>query len=61
MEKRTGRLLSIANVVERLANSGRSQEAQETHRLYQRVRAARNEAEEDKLANQFFGNVWSLT
>jgi uncharacterized iron-regulated membrane protein len=55
MEKRTGRLLSFANVVEKLANSRRSQEAQEAHQLYQRVRAARNEAEEDKLANQFSG------
>lgn len=53
MERRAGRLISIGNVVEKLFNSGRSREAQEAYRLYQRVRAARNKAEEDKLANQF--------
>jgi hypothetical protein len=54
MERRSGRLISIANVVEKLFNSGRSEEAQEAYRLYQRVRAAKNEAEEGKLANQFW-------
>jgi hypothetical protein len=53
MERRAGRLISISYVVEKLFNSGRSREAQEAYRLYQRVRAARNKAEENKLANQF--------
>jgi hypothetical protein len=53
MERRAGRLISISYVVEKLFNSGRSREAQEAYQLYQRVRAARNKADEDKLANQF--------
>jgi hypothetical protein len=53
METRHGRLLSISYVVEKLAKSGWNQEAEEAYQLSQRVRAARNKAEEDKLANQF--------
>jgi hypothetical protein len=53
MKKRIGRLNPMLDVVEGLSKSGRRRESQEAYRLYQRMKAARSEGEEDKLANQF--------
>lgn len=53
MKMQIGRLNSMLDVVGELAKSGWNQAAEEAYQLYHRAKAARSEAEEDKLTKQF--------